>query len=120
MDSGGSTIGVTGVEGAIAGKSVQVEDMRAIAVLSALAQPTRMHVFRLLVRAGEEGLSSGDLALQAGAAPNTMSSHLAVLSRAGLVRVARSGRHAIYSADALKVHELCTFLIEEICSSDQA
>lgn len=90
--------------------------MKAIAVLSALAQPTRMRVFRLLVVAGADGLSSGDLAVRAGAAPNTMSSHLAVLSRAGLVKAQRTGRHAIYTAVVAGVREAARFLDEDVCN----
>ena len=63
----------------------------ALAALSALGQDTRLEVFRLLVRAGPEGLPAGVIAAQLGAVQNTMSAHLRVLDHAGLIRPERDG-----------------------------
>ena len=67
--------------------------------LAALAQPTRLETFRLLVRREPEGLPAGDIARDLAVPHNTMSSHLNVLSRAGLVRSERNGRYKFHYAD---------------------
>ena len=82
-----------------------------MAVMSALAQPTRLQVFTMLARAGDGGMTSGDLAARTGAAANTMSSHLAILNRAGLVMAEKAGRNIIYRAEADTVRELARFLV---------
>ena len=88
-----------------------VEKMRAIAVMSAIAQPTRLEVLGLLARAGHAGLTAGDLAAHAGAAPNTMSAHLTILNRAGLVTAQKTGRTVVYRAEPDTVGELSDFLL---------
>ena len=87
--------------------------MNAMAVMSALAQPTRFQVFTMLARAGDEGMSSGDLAVRTAAAANTMSSHLAILNRAGLVTAEKAGRNIVYRAVPETVRTLAAFLIEQ-------
>jgi ArsR family transcriptional regulator, arsenate/arsenite/antimonite-responsive transcriptional repressor len=89
--------------------------MQAIQVMSALAQPTRLEVFTQLARARPEGLSSGDLARLIGTPANTMSVHLAILSRAGLISSVKSGRHIIYRAEADAVRDLALFLMHDCC-----
>lgn len=91
--------------------------MQAMQVMSALAQPTRLEVFRLLVGAAPCGMAAGQLAAATGTAPNTMSAHLAILSRAGVVRSERSGRIVTYRAETGSVRELATFLTNE-CARD--
>ena len=86
--------------------------MTAIGIMSALAQPTRLQVFTMLARAGGEGMSSGELANKTGAAANTMSTHLAILNRAGLVTAEKAGRNIVYRAVPDTVRELTTFLID--------
>lgn len=88
----------------------------AIEALSALAHPSRLAVFRLLVRAGPGGVSAGDLARAIGALPNTLSTHLTVLERARLASSSRAGRSIIYAADYSRMGELLSFLIEDCCS----
>lgn len=83
--------------------------------LSALAQPSRLAAFRFLVRAGAEGAPAGAVAQAAGAPANTMSAHLAVLQRAGLVNAAREGRVIRYRADYASVRDLVAYLIEDCC-----
>ena len=88
----------------------------AVAALSALAQDSRLAVFRLLVRAGAAGLPAGNLAREIGARPNTLSSHLTVLDHAGLIRSRRQGRSIIYTADYDGMRELLGFLVEDCCA----
>ena len=64
----------------------------AVEALSALAHSSRLAVFRLLVRAGAEGVAAGDIAREIGAHPSTLSTHLTILGHAGLVRSRREGR----------------------------
>ena len=71
----------------------------AVDALEALAHESRLGVFRLLVQAGPEGLSAGEIADRLDARQNTMSSHLHKLHRAGIVMSQRDGRHIIYRAD---------------------
>ena len=89
--------------------------MDAIAVMSALAQPTRLSVFCLLARAGIEGLTAGAVAEQTGTPANTMSTHLTILSHAGLISSRRAGRNIIYRALPDAVRELTVFLIKNCC-----
>jgi DNA-binding transcriptional ArsR family regulator len=88
----------------------------AVEALSALAQGSRLAVFRLLVRAGAEGMAAGDIAREIGALPNTLSSHLTILGHAGLVRARRDGRSIIYSADYDTMRGLLGFLVEDCCA----
>jgi DNA-binding transcriptional ArsR family regulator len=88
----------------------------AVEALSALAHASRLAVFRLLVRAGPEGMAAGDIAREVGALPNTLSSHLTILGHAGLIRSRRDGRSVIYSADYEGMRGLLGFLIEDCCA----
>ncbi|HTI66942.1 MAG TPA: metalloregulator ArsR/SmtB family transcription factor [Caulobacteraceae bacterium] len=92
-----------------------METQTAAEALSALAHPSRLAVFRLLVRAGPSGVAAGDLARTVGAAPNTLSSHLSVLSHAGLVQSRREGRSILYSTDFERMRDLLSFLLEDCC-----
>ena len=89
--------------------------MKAIAVMSALAQPTRLAVFSLLVRAGTGGMTAGDLAAELGTPSNTMSAHLTVLNHAGLTSSRRSGRNIFYAAHPDMIRQLTVFLVRECC-----
>lgn len=88
----------------------------AVEALSALAHGSRLAVFRLLVRAGAEGMPAGDIAREIGALPNTLSTHLTILGHAGLIRSRREGRSVIYSADYDGMRALLGFLIEDCCA----
>lgn len=79
-------------------------------VMSALSQPIRLEVFRHLVAALPEGMASGDLAIATGSSPNTMSAHLAVLARAGIVVSKKVGRTVVYRAVREPVEKLSAFL----------
>lgn len=88
----------------------------AVEALSALAHGHRLAVFRLLVRAGEEGLAAGEIAREIGVLPNTLSTHLTILGHAGLVRSQRQGRSVIYSADYGGMRDLLAFLVADCCA----
>ena len=87
----------------------------AVDALSALAHGHRLAVFRLLVRAGEGGLPAGEIAREVGALPNTLSTHLTILSHARLIRSRREGRSVIYSADFDGMRRLLGFLVSDCC-----
>ena len=87
----------------------------AVKRLSALAQDARLEVFRLLVKAGPEGLAAGDIARRLGTAANTMSAQLLVLSTAGLIGARRDGRSIFYSVDFSAMSDLLVFLTEDCC-----
>lgn len=89
--------------------------MKAIQLMSALAQSTRLEVFTQLARARPDGLSAGALAARLQTPANTMSAHLAILSRAGLVTSVKSGRHIIYNAEPSAVRDLALFLVHDCC-----
>lgn len=86
-----------------------------ITALSALAQCTRLDVFRLLVRHEPGGLPAGELARELATPHNTMSSHLAILSRAGLVSGERHNRSIVYRANLDRLSEVMTYLVRDCC-----
>lgn len=88
----------------------------AVDALSALAHPSRLAVFRLLVRAGADGVPAGDIAREIGALPNTLSSHLTILGHAGLIRSRREGRSILYAADYDRMRDLLGFLVSDCCA----
>lgn len=92
-----------------------MEPDAAIAALSALAQPTRLEAVRLLVRNLPKGLPAGDIAQAVGAPANTMSAHLAVLARAGLVSAERRSRSIIYRVELSQIQALTLFLLKDCC-----
>ncbi|MBZ0184623.1 MAG: metalloregulator ArsR/SmtB family transcription factor [Candidatus Obscuribacterales bacterium] len=93
-----------------------MEMKEAVEALSALAQESRLDIFRLLVRKGSQGLSPGELSEAMEIPPATMSFHLKELSRAGLLTSRREGRSIIYSADFDSMRTLIDFLLENCCS----
>lgn len=93
-----------------------MDSEEAIEALSALAQPTRLAVFRLLVRAGSEGVPAGDIAREIGTPANTMSAHLTILERAGLITARRAGRTIFYALAADGLRALFGFLIADCCA----
>ncbi len=93
-----------------------MNDDQAVSALSALAQEDRLAAFRLLVKAGPEGLASGEMAERLGIAPTRMSFHLAALERAGLTAARREGRRIIYSVSFSRMRSLLAFLSEDCCA----
>jgi ArsR family transcriptional regulator len=88
----------------------------ALAALAALGQDTRLEVFRLLVKAGSDGIPAGEVASRLGTMQNTMSAHLKVLDHAGLVRAERDGRTVRYVADMTGFRDLLAYLMEDCCN----
>ena len=87
----------------------------AISALAALAQPTRLAIFRLLIRHEPVGITAGVIAETIGAPHNTMSTHLAILVRAGLLRSTREGRTIIYRSNVEGMRSLIAFLVDDCC-----
>ena len=87
----------------------------ALAGLSALAHDGRLSIFRLLVKAGPDGVAAGDIARKLATQPNTLSAQLLVLSNAGLVRARRQGRSIIYTVDFAAMSDLLLFLTKDCC-----
>jgi DNA-binding transcriptional ArsR family regulator len=92
-----------------------MESKIAVEALSALAHDGRLAAFRLLVRAGDEGLPSGELARLLDVPANTLSTNLGILSRAGLIKSQRDGRSIIYAANYEGMSRLVTFLMKDCC-----
>jgi DNA-binding transcriptional ArsR family regulator len=95
-----------------------METNQAVATLSALALETRLDIFRLLVRAEPEGLPAGDIARALKVQPNTLSTHLAILSRAGLLQSERDGRSIIYRVQLDRLRTLVLFLLQDCCGGN--
>src|SRR5215470_10854087 len=92
-----------------------MEKAQAVAALAALAQDSRLDVFRLLVQAGPDGLSAGQVATSLDLAPNTLTFHFDRLRHAGLVTVQRAGRSMIYAARFDSMRALLAYLTENCC-----
>jgi ArsR family transcriptional regulator, arsenate/arsenite/antimonite-responsive transcriptional repressor len=92
--------------------------VKAVEALSALAHEGRLSIFRLLVRAGKDGMAAGDIGRKLTVLPNTLSASLTVLANAGLVTSHRDGRSIIYAADYERMSGLLGFLMEDCCNGD--
>jgi DNA-binding transcriptional ArsR family regulator len=93
-----------------------MDNESAIAALGALAQGTRLDVFRLLMRHEPDGLAAGEIARRLDVPQNTMSAHLGILARAGIVRAERHSRSIVYRADLDGLRALMLFLVQECCA----
>lgn len=100
--------------------SRNVKTNQALPALVALAQESRLAVFRLLVQAGPAGLAAGDIASRLDIPPATLSFHLKTLAHGGLVVAKQEGRFVIYSADFGTMNALVGFLTENCCGGDPA
>lgn len=87
----------------------------AVTRLAALAQESRLALFRLLVQKGPEGLCAGDIAEKLGVAPATLSFHLKELCNAGLLQWRQEGRFIYYAPDFQAMNELLSYLMENCC-----
>jgi DNA-binding transcriptional ArsR family regulator len=96
--------------------SMGMEKSSAVSALGALAHNGRLDIFRLLVRAGADGMAAGEIARATGAAASTHSVNLAILSRAGLIASRRDGRSIIYAAAYDQMRDLLSFLMEDCCA----
>ena len=97
-----------------------MESQAAVAALSALAHENRLAVFRLLVRAGPDGVAAGEIAADLDIPNTTLSFHLNQLRHAGLVRFRRIGRSLIYAAEYDSMNELLAYLTENCCQGSAA
>ena len=97
-----------------------MEIRSATDAFAALAQETRLAAFRLLVRAGPAGLPAGEIARTLGTAPSTLSTHLGLLQRAGLVSSERRSRQVVYRADYHGAGALMRYLMEDCCKGHPA
>lgn len=95
-----------------------MEKRIAVAALAALAQQTRLDVFRLLVQVGPEGVAAGRIGESLGLPSATLSFHLNQLRHAGLVTFRREGRSLIYAAEYAAMNGLLAYLTENCCRGD--
>ncbi|MGR3660303.1 MAG: ArsR/SmtB family transcription factor [Paracoccaceae bacterium] len=93
-----------------------MDQTNAIDVFAALAQPTRIAVFRLLVAVGPKGLPAMEIARRLEVAPSTLSGHLSVLKRSGILTATRHQREIHYAANMAVVNDIIMFLIKDCCS----
>jgi len=92
-----------------------MEPIAALGAFAALSQATRLEAFRTLARSEPRGLPAGEVARQLGVPQNTMSTHLAILTSAGLVSSERFGRSIVYRAKIDKIREVASFLVSDCC-----
>lgn len=97
-----------------------MDQASALGALAALAQEKRLDAFRLLVKAGPDGLAAGEIAAALETPRNTLSSHLSVLTHAGLIRRVREGRIIRYRSDYEQMQNLVLYLLEDCCQRDTA
>ncbi|WP_426124406.1 ArsR/SmtB family transcription factor [Pararhizobium sp. PWRC1-1] len=95
-----------------------MDNLEAIPALAALAQSTRLEVFRLLMKHEPEGLPAGEIAKLILVPHNTMSTHLGILSRSGLIDSERHSRSIIYRANLDSLRDLTLFLIKDCCGGN--
>lgn len=96
-------------------KSAQV-----VKALAALAQPTRLAIYRVLVEHGPAGMAAGQIAAKLKAAPATMSFHFKTLSHAGLIERRQEGRFIYYAANFVVMNGMVAYLTENCCGGNQA
>ena len=92
-----------------------MESDQALDVFAALSQATRLETFRLLMEHEPLGLAAGEIARQLEVPQNTMSTHLAILTRAGLIESERHSRSIVYRAVVDRVREITSFLVQDCC-----
>jgi DNA-binding transcriptional ArsR family regulator len=98
----------------------EMNQVSAIAALGALAQETRLALFRLLVTSGPAGLAAGAIGERLGVPPSSLSFHLQELVHAGLITQRRLSRNLIYSAEYGRMNELLLYLTENCCGRGEA
>jgi DNA-binding transcriptional ArsR family regulator len=92
-----------------------MDSNQAIDVFTALSQKTRLDAFRLLMEMEPEGLAAGEIARRLDVPQNTMSTHLAILTRAGLIESERHSRSIVYRAVIDRVRQIASFLVQDCC-----
>jgi DNA-binding transcriptional ArsR family regulator len=93
-----------------------MESAQVVTALSALAQPTRLAIFRLLVVCGPEGMAAGQLAEKLQVSPANMSFHFKTLNHAGLIVNRQDGRFVYYAANFAAMNEMLAYLTENCCA----
>ncbi len=91
---------------------------QVVKALSALAQPTRLAIYRLLVEAGQTGMPAGQVAEKLSAAPATLSFHFRILSHAELIESRQEGRFIFYSANFKVMNGIVDYLTENCCNGN--
>ena len=99
----------------VADLATRSAELTAVERLSALAQASRLNIFRLLVKAGPEGLRAGEIASTLGIPANTLSTHLRILTDAGLLAVRAAARERIYAVRFETMRDLVAYLLEDCC-----
>ncbi|MCV6548157.1 MAG: helix-turn-helix domain-containing protein [Cohaesibacter sp.] len=99
---------------------LQLSDEQKVNILAAMAQITRLRVLRLLQQADEEGMIAGVIAKELSVPHNTLSTHLAILARAGLIRQQKQGRTIRYFARQDNILHLATSLMQDCCHLPEA
>lgn len=97
-----------------------METFQAVTLLAALAQETRLAIFRLLVECGQDGRAAGAIGEELGLAPATLSFHLKELAHAGLIHGRQDGRFIYYAADFDTMSGLLDYLMRNCCARDDA
>ena len=101
--------------------NISDDDVEAAAVFAALGSEQRLAVLRLLVRAGPEGLTIGELGGRSGVTGSTLTHHMKVLTAAGLVRQVKDGRRIIcIGADYYRMRGISDYLLKECCADSGA
>jgi len=95
-----------------------MDKIESLAALSALSQESRLDAFRLLVKRAPGGLPAGEIAKRLGVVQNTMSAHLAVLARSGLISPRRKGRVVEYGVDYEQVRGFLAYLMQDCCQGE--
>lgn len=97
-----------------------MKPIRVVKALAALAQPTRLAVYRLLVARGPEGVAAGEVATKLKVAPATLSFHFRALNHAGLIDSRQEGRFVYYAANFAAMNGMVEYLTENCCGGDAA
>ncbi len=97
-----------------------MKPVQVVKALSALAQPTRLAVFRLLVECGPTGMAAGQIAEKLKVSPATLSFHFKTLNHAGLLESRQEGRFVYYAANFKAMNDMVAYLTENCCGGDQA
>jgi DNA-binding transcriptional ArsR family regulator len=95
-----------------------METKAVVTALAALAQDSRLAIFRILIQAGPSGLAAGKIGELTGIVPSSLSFHLKELARAGLVEAQQAGRFVIYTANFATMNALLGFLTENCCGGN--
>lgn len=96
-----------------------MKQVQVVNALSALAQPTRLAIYRALVARGPEGLAAGEVAVKLKVSPATLSFHFKTLNHAGLIESRQEGRFVFYSANFAVMNGMVAYLTENCCGGDQ-